>query len=64
MPLPDTILTQSHLRAPKGIVHGPPGSGKTTFVASIDRPRCASRSRLSLSLRLFRVALRYRSDHQ
>ncbi len=38
MPLPDTILTQSHLRAPKGIVYGPPGSGKTTYGASADRP--------------------------
>ena len=37
MPLPDTILTQSHLRAPKGIVYGPPGSGKTTYGASADR---------------------------
>jgi len=38
MPLPDTILTYPHLRAPKGIVYGPPGSGKTTYGASADRP--------------------------
>ena len=37
-PIPSTILTRSHPRAPKGIVYGPPGSGKTTFGASADRP--------------------------
>lgn len=30
----DAILNQTHMRAPKGIVYGPPGIGKTTFGAS------------------------------
>jgi len=38
MPLPDTVIRQTHLRAPKGIVYGPPGVGKTSFGASADRP--------------------------
>ncbi len=38
MPLPGTIITDSHIRAPKGIVYGPPGAGKTTYGASADRP--------------------------
>lgn len=38
MPLPSSILTESHLRAPKGIIYGPPGSGKTTFGASAYKP--------------------------
>jgi len=38
MPLPDTVISQSHLRAPKGIIYSAPGAGKTTFGASADRP--------------------------
>jgi hypothetical protein len=38
MSLLDNVLTCTHVRAPKGIVYGPPGSGKTTFGASADRP--------------------------
>ncbi len=38
MPLPGTIITDTYARAPKGIVYGPPGAGKTTFGASADRP--------------------------
>jgi hypothetical protein len=34
MALPAPILNQVNLRAPKGIVYGPPGVGKTTFGAS------------------------------
>ena len=34
MPLPAQILNQAHMRAPKGIVYGPPGVGKTTFGAN------------------------------
>lgn len=30
----ETVLTEPHTRAPKGIVYGPPGVGKTTFGAS------------------------------
>jgi len=30
---PSPVLNQINLRAPKGIVHGPPGVGKTTFGA-------------------------------
>ena len=33
MPLPAPVLSQINLRAPKGIVYGPPGVGKTTFGA-------------------------------
>ena len=33
MHLPSPILTQANMRAPKGIVYGPPGVGKTTFGA-------------------------------
>ena len=33
MPLPSPVLNQINLRAPKGIVYGPPGVGKTTFGA-------------------------------
>ena len=38
MPLPTTVLTKTHMRAPKGIVYGPPGVGKTTFGASTSKP--------------------------
>ncbi len=38
MPLPTPVLTQSHLRAPKGIIYGPPGAGKTSLGAATDRP--------------------------
>lgn len=38
MSLPQTILTSAQLRAPKGIIYGPPGSGKTTTGASAERP--------------------------
>jgi len=38
MPLPGQILTQVNCRAPKGIIYGPPGSGKTTFGASAHKP--------------------------
>ena len=38
MPLPDTVISRSHLRAPKGIIYSAPGAGKTTFGASADRP--------------------------
>lgn len=33
MPFPTKIITEKHVRAPKGIVYGAPGSGKTTFAA-------------------------------
>ena len=38
MPLPATVLTQANMRAPKGIVYGPPGVGKTTFGANTTHP--------------------------
>jgi hypothetical protein len=38
MPLPSTVLTQANMRAPKGIVYGPPGVGKTTFGANTTIP--------------------------
>ena len=38
MPLPCAVLNQADLRAPKGIVYGPPGIGKTTFGASTHKP--------------------------
>ena len=38
MPLPGSIITDAHLRAPKGIVYGPPGAGKTSLGAGTDRP--------------------------
>jgi hypothetical protein len=38
MQLPSPILTQADMRAPKGIVYGPPGVGKTTFGAGANRP--------------------------
>ena len=38
MPLPSTILTKANMRAPKGIVYGPPGVGKTTFGANTSKP--------------------------
>lgn len=38
MPLPSIVLTQTSMRAPKGIVYGPPGVGKTTFGAGADKP--------------------------
>lgn len=34
----ESVLNQSHARAPKGIVYGPPGVGKTHFGAGTDRP--------------------------
>jgi len=37
MPLPGSVLTHTHLRAPKGIVYGPPGAGKTSFGASAEQ---------------------------
>lgn len=33
MPFPSEVLNKAHMRAPKGIVYGPPGVGKTTFGA-------------------------------
>ncbi|MCO6438164.1 MAG: ATP-binding protein [Phycisphaerae bacterium] len=38
MPLPSVVLTGASLRAPKGIVYGPPGVGKTTFGADTHKP--------------------------
>jgi len=38
MPLPTEVLNQAHVRAPKGIVYGPPGVGKTTFGANTHKP--------------------------
>jgi hypothetical protein len=38
MTFPSEILTRAHIRAPKGIVYGPPGIGKTTFGAGADKP--------------------------
>ena len=38
MTLPSAVLTHTHMRAPKGIVYGPPGIGKTTFGAGADKP--------------------------
>lgn len=38
MTLPTNVLNQAHIRAPKGIVYGPPGIGKTTFGAGAHRP--------------------------
>ena len=38
MPLPSNVLTQANMRAPKGIVYGPPGVGKTTFGANTCKP--------------------------
>ncbi len=38
MPLPTNVLNQAHMRAPKGIVYGPPGVGKTTFGANAGKP--------------------------
>jgi len=38
MPLPSAVLTQVNMRAPKGIVYGPPGVGKTTFGANTRKP--------------------------
>lgn len=37
MPLPAPILTHANLRAPKGIVYGPPGVGKTSFGATAQK---------------------------
>ncbi|MDH4201384.1 MAG: ATP-binding protein [Phycisphaerae bacterium] len=34
----ESTLNQTHMRAPKGIVYGPPGIGKTTFGASTHKP--------------------------
>jgi len=33
MTLPSAVLTEEDMRAPKGIVYGPPGAGKTTYGA-------------------------------
>ena len=33
----DSVLNQTNMRAPKGIVYGPPGVGKTTFGASCNK---------------------------
>jgi hypothetical protein len=33
----DSILNETHMRAPKGIVYGPPGVGKTTFGAGCNK---------------------------
>ena len=38
MTLPTNVLTQANMRAPKGIVYGPPGIGKTTFGANTHKP--------------------------
>jgi hypothetical protein len=38
MPLPTAVLTATSIRAPKGVLYGPPGVGKTTFGAGADRP--------------------------
>ncbi len=38
MQLPSAVRNHSDLRAPKGIVYGPPGIGKTTFGAGTIRP--------------------------
>ena len=34
----ESTLNQTHVRAPKGIVYGPPGIGKTTFGANTHKP--------------------------
>ena len=34
----ELVLNQTHMRAPKGIVYGPPGVGKTTFGAGTHKP--------------------------
>ncbi len=34
----ESTLNQTHMRAPKGIVYGPPGIGKTTFGACTHKP--------------------------
>ncbi len=38
MTLLESVLNQTHMRAPKGIVYGPPGVGKTTFGAGTHKP--------------------------
>lgn len=38
MTLPGEVLTKAHIRAPKGILYGPPGIGKTTFGAGTHKP--------------------------
>jgi hypothetical protein len=38
MTLPSAVMTQANVRAPKGIVYGPPGIGKTTFGAATTKP--------------------------
>ncbi len=38
MGLLSSIISQPYTRAPKGIIYGPPGAGKTTFGASADHP--------------------------
>jgi hypothetical protein len=37
MNLLNSVLNQTHRRAPKGIVYGPPGCGKSTFGAGADK---------------------------
>lgn len=38
MPLPASVLNQTHQRAPKGVLYGPPGIGKTHFGAGTHNP--------------------------
>lgn len=38
MNLLEAVLNHSHRRAPKGIIYGPPGVGKTNFGAGTDKP--------------------------
>lgn len=38
MSLFESVLNKTHMRAPKGIVYGPPGVGKTTFGAGTHKP--------------------------
>lgn len=37
MPLPAPVIRRKFTSAPKGIVYGPPGAGKTTFGATADK---------------------------
>jgi len=38
MNLLEEVFSQAHMRAPKGIIYGPPGIGKTTFGAGCSKP--------------------------
>jgi len=38
MTLLESVLNETHMRAPKGIVYGPPGVGKTRFGAGTHKP--------------------------